>query len=300
MSLDVNNIIIICHLNSSKWFYVRSADNPADSSSPGLDGNMKKRVKQWFDGPRFLSQPEKTWETSNDQCLLNLEDSEIKYSVNTISFQDDILSRIERYSSWERMKRVMSLVIKFKSNIIKARDLKQNNVTPSVEDNLIDVRYMEMAQKKIIKLVQCKVFVEEIESLKINKRILKGSPIYKLDPYLDEEGLLRVGGRLNKGQLNINITHPILLPKNGCITLAIIRWCHKNVAHGGRGYTLNEIRQNGFWIVNANSATRSTIYKCVVCRKLRGKVGEQKMASIPKERISDDSLFTYCALDMFR
>ena len=126
--------------DTSKWFYVRSADNPADSSSPGLDGNMKKRVKQWFQGLRFLSQPEKTWETSNDQRLLNLEDSEIKYSVNTISFQDDILSRIERYSSWERMKRVMSLVIKFKSNIIKARDLKQNNVTPSVGDNLIDVR----------------------------------------------------------------------------------------------------------------------------------------------------------------
>ena len=64
---------------------------------------------------------------------------------------------------------------------------------------------------------------------------------------------------------------------------AVIRWCHSNVTHGGRGLTLNELRKCGFWIVNANTVTRGVIFRCVPCRKLRGKVGEQKMANIPCE-----------------
>ena len=110
--------------------------------------------------------------------------------------------------------------------------------------------------------------------------------------------LLRVDRRPRKGELDANIAHPVLLPKNSCISLAIIRWCHKNVAHGGRGLTLNELRQCGFWIVGASSAIRSLIHRCVVCHKLRGKLGEQKMSDIPKERITNDPPFTHCGVDI--
>ena len=47
-----------------------------------------------------------------------------------------------------------------------------------------------------------------------------------------------------------NIAHPVLLPKNSCMSVAIIRWCHKNVAHGGRGLTLNELR---LWFLDCHS-----------------------------------------------
>ena len=100
-------------------------------------------------------------------------------------------------------------------------------------------------------------------------------------------------------ELDANIAHPVLLPKNSCISLAIIRWCHKNVAHGGRGLTLNELRQCGFWIVSASSAIRSLIHRFVVCSKLRGKLGEQKMFDFPKERVSNDPPFTHCGVVMF-
>ena len=62
---------------------------------------------------------------------------------------------------------------------------------------------------------------------------------------------------------------------------------------------MNELRQCGFWIVSASSAIRSLIHRCVVCHKLRGKLGEQKMSDIPKERISNDPPFTHCGVDMF-
>ena len=54
--------------------------------------------------------------------------------------------------------------------------------------------------------------------------------------------------------------------------------CHENVAHGGREMTVNNLRQNGFWILSHKVAVRGIIYRCVTCRKLRGKFGVQKMA----------------------
>ena len=62
---------------------------------------------------------------------------------------------------------------------------------------------------------------------------------------------------------------------------------------------MKELKQCGFWTVSASSAIRSLIYRCVVCHKLRGKLGEQKMSDIPKERISNDPPFTHCGVDMF-
>ena len=71
------------------------------------------------------------------------------------------------------------------------------------------------------------------------------------------------------------------------------------MAHKGRALTLNDLRQSGFWNVNASSAIESLIHRFIVCRRLRGKLGEQKMSDIPKEKISSDPLFTHCGVDIF-
>ena len=58
--------------------------------------------------------------------------------------------------------------------------------------------------------------------------------------------------------------------------------------------TLSSIRCNDFWIINGNA-----ICHCVTCRKLRGKLGEQKMADLPEERSSNAAPFTYVGMNMF-
>ena len=63
--------------------------------------------------------------------------------------------------------------------------------------------------------------------------------------------------------------------------------------------TLNEIRCNGFWILNGNAAVRSHIYHCVTCRKFRGKPAKQKIADLPEERSIDAASFTYVFMNMF-
>ena len=51
--------------------------------------------------------------------------------------------------------------------------------------------------------------------------------------------------------------------------------------------------------MNANTVVRHLIHKCVICRKLCGKMGYQKMADLPLERCTEAAPFTYCGVDMF-
>ena len=98
--------------------------------------------------------------------------------------------------------------------------------------------------------------------------------------------------------LSEELKHPVILPKKGHVTTLIIRDAHERTAHGGRGITLCELR-NRFWIINANSATRFYISRCVACRRLRSKPSEQKMADLPLDRITPEGPFLHCGVDYF-
>ena len=60
----------------------------------------------------------------------------------------------------------------------------------------------------------------------LNKKI----SIYKLDPFLDRCGLLRVGGRIQKSTVSEEMKHPVLLARKSEIAVIIIRWCYEKVA----------------------------------------------------------------------
>ena len=84
------------------------------------------------------------------------------------------------------------------------------------------------------------------------------------------------------------------------MTYLIIKYFHEKTKHQGRGITLNEIRENGFWIVGGMSAVASYIANCVTCCKLGASVQEQKMANLPEDRLEPAPPFTNCAMDYFR
>ena len=85
-----------------------------------------------------------------------------------------------------------------------------------------------------------------------------------------------------KANLTDSLKNPVILPKTGHITEVIIRHIHEKTHHSRRDVTLNELRSNGYWIINGNAAVRRFISRCVRCHYLRGTAGEQKMANLPK------------------
>ena len=269
----------------SQWHYVRSEDNPADLASRGM--YPEELIKSdWFSGPKFLWMPVLP-DTSMNRFEINPEDPELKKvivnntSSKVILKSKTLLKRLEKFSSWTRVVTAIAVI---------KRSMKRKS-SVSKDD-------YEEAESTILKLLQTESFAEEIHLLK-KKTLPKGNRLYKLDPFLDDLGILRVGGRLRRSCLSYNVQHPIILPKSGHLVELIIRHYHEKVAHQGRGFTVNELRSSGFWILNCCQAVSSTIYKCITCKKLRGKTEEQKMADLPNDRTDAVTPFSYCGIDCF-
>ena len=132
----------------------------------------------------------------------------------------------------------------------------------------VTVEEIRSAEVEMIKAVQAKFFEREIAILREGQRKEgnKASSLHRLDPFLDRDGLVRVGGRIKRSNLPDDVKFPVILPRKGHLSNLIIRHFHGRIEHQGRGITLNEIRSNGYWVIGGTSAVAHQISKCVIMR----------------------------------
>ncbi|XP_015749621.1 PREDICTED: uncharacterized protein LOC107329445 [Acropora digitifera] len=308
---------------------VESHSNPADEVSRGLT------AKQLLEGSRWLSGPEFLWksgacnpERGKVSLLLETDPEVKKASVLTtevktvVSFPGHFeSSRLDGVSSWYRAMKVIALCLQLKSKLL-AREVKEPG-KPVAKSNdkeekpvpKLTLPELQQAEKTIIKCLQYENFREELEVLrhinatsaetsrdqsKEKRQVLrKASSLYKLGPFLDQDGLIRVGGRIRRANVSVDRKHPVIIPGTGHLTELLIRHHHLKVNHMGRGMTHNEIRQNGYWILKGSSRVARSIFNCVTCRRLRKPAEEQKMSCLPDDRLNPAPPFSYSAVDFF-
>ena len=131
------------------------------------------------------------------------------------------------------------------------------------------------------------------------KRTMKKSALFRLDPFISVDGMLRVGGRLRRARLEYGERHPILLPKGHHVSRLTVRHYHNQVHHQGWQITYGAIRQAGYWLVNGNHMVAKELSLCVVCKKLRGPPVEQRISDLPADRIEATPPFTNVGFDLF-
>ncbi|KAK2559442.1 hypothetical protein P5673_018077 [Acropora cervicornis] len=129
--------------------------------------------------------------------------------------------------------------------------------------------------------------------------MIKRSTLYHLNPFIDDDGILRLGGRLRRSKLEYREKHPVLMPKKHHVTTLIVRHYHLQVHHQGRLMTHGAIRQAGYWLVNGNQVVSNELNSCVTCKRLRGRPLEQQMADLPNDRMEETAPFTYVGFDVF-
>ena len=116
---------------------------------------------------------------------------------------------------------------------------------------------------------------------------------------MDQDGLIRVGGRIRRANVPVDIKHPVIIPRKGHLTELLIEHHHLKVNHMGRGMTHNELRQSGYWLISGSSGVARLISSCVTCRRQRRPTELQKMACLPEDRLEPAPPFSYCAVDYF-
>ena len=226
-------------------------------------------------------------------------DPEVKATliVNLATIEYDSLSKLEaKFSSWLKLRKAVAIILQLKQILLMQVRLKQY----ATAKGSVNMEMLQEGNNAIIKLVQNKHFKDEVKKIGQKEGSLgKESQISTLNPFMDKHGITRVGGRIRRSGLSDECKYPMILPMKSKVTDLIVQWCHYNTAHSGRGMILNEIRCRGFWVICGSSVVKSAIFKCVTCCKLRGRIGEQMMADLPKGRFEEAPPFTYCAVDMF-
>ena len=304
-----------------QWSYVTSAENPADIASRGvLCASELATNSTWLKGPEFLWKPD-VFVAVPEGIEVEPDDPELKhgqcFSGSAKYVGASMLERLEYFSDWHRAKRAIALCLRFKKRLQQG-SVKKLKVCPTRDFSRyqpVGVEEMQEAEFEIIRIVQADKFKSELSTLKSCKafgvpsdrkeisdrhKSMKGrSDLRQLDPFIDSAGLIRVGGRIQNAMVPNAVKHPVVLPKGGHVTDLVVHYFHEKALHQGRGITVSEIRNSGYWVVNCSSKVANAISRCLTCRRLRSPVQEQKMASLPNDRLESSPPFTYCAVDCF-
>lgn len=103
--------------------------------------------------------------------------------------------------------------------------------------------------------------------MKNGNSVGSSSPLASLSPFLDDHGLVRVGGRLKHARLPYDACHPILLPQSHRLTQLIVEREYKRNLHAGLQGTMAAVRQN-FWPLSARSTVRKIIRNCITFNEI--------------------------------
>ncbi|XP_067940188.1 uncharacterized protein [Watersipora subatra] len=278
---------------AEQWHHVSTSENPADIASRGLDCS-KLPNSMWFTGPTFLMQRNIQSRLQNDRKLAKCiadNDPEVKkikeVKLTKTQYSTAIYDKLPKFSSLKR------LITSFAYLQQIARKKSWSAIsTPTVTQ-------LEYAKQLVIKITQRKHFWTELDALHKGQTLPATSSIIGLNPYIDKEGILRIGGRATKSTtLSFEEKHPIIVPKNCHLAKLLIRDVH-NKAHLGMGYTLNMVRQSGYWVISGTRITKDIVKNCVVCKKLRGSFMQQRMGELSEDRLQQTTPFTMTGIDCF-
>ena len=211
-----------------QWRYVETDLNPADLATRRVPSS-KLMETSWLLGPEFLRKLKRT-PTTDETFASDPEVQKVVFSdsVNTQEEEEPGLGaeRLKKFSSLKSLQRTVANLIVVVREFKHWRDVKAERVNlrskarntqgklrpPTVEE-------WDQALRVIISSTQREAFSgllsdarkepelpREIQSSA--KKALKGSQLYRLDTFLDSHGILRVGGRLRRAQMEYNEKTP--------------------------------------------------------------------------------------------
>ena len=270
-----------------QWNYVNTKSNPADHASRGIRTSEENKLQAWLEGPKFLCDRIDDYRTVFDEP--SEPSTELEVRVNLVGAETRSPSEylLEYFSSYHRLCKAVAWMKKF------VRFRRGQDVVKEIK-----VEDLVAAEESVLRCVQRQAYQAELGALVKGQQLSASSPLLSLDVFVDEHGLLRVGGRLKRCKANRVERHPIVLPKH-VVTDLIVRQLHEENAHAGANHTLSLVRRK-FFPVKGYQLVKSVLHRCVTCRRLRGKPMGQKMADLPPERIQlDQPPFASVGVDYF-
>lgn len=307
-----NRVAKVVELTASDtWSHVRTDENPADIGSRGIRPSDHTSISMWHNGPSFLLKGKSQWPITDGPDLVLPAPKVLELKVNLAREREPVATHVtcdvldllfERYSTLRLMVAAAGWWLRFRKTLWCK--IKKLSLQPAA-GGALSVEELDEALLALLRAAQWAVYPNLMQSFSLSSTNLSDPAkqdwysLRQLDPYLDEHGLLRVGGRLHRAGLSYGQTHPLIVPRRHPFTNLLIRKYHVDHRHVGFGHVL-ALLQERYWIVGGSGTVRHYLHGCVPCRHAKAPLGSQKMAPLPASRFKINlPAFSYSAVDYF-
>ncbi|XP_011883910.1 PREDICTED: uncharacterized protein LOC105571052 [Vollenhovia emeryi] len=276
-------------VSQGQWRFVPGKENPADCASRGLTPKQLTHHHLWWSGPPWLKDNSSRWPllTTSPDLAADLEEKP-GVLLNVATQQTNIWQLVNRYSSLTKLLRITAICKRFVSTLKKLPG--SSLATPLTPSDIDEARLYW------IKATQTAYFKAELKTISRGQQFKKSHPLTRLTAFIDQHGILRVGGRLRAANLDLDSKHQVILPKESHLAQLIIRDAHERTLHGGTQLTSAYLRRS-YWIIGGRAPVRFYILKCVRCARQRGVRAQQLMGQLPAARLTPSRAFLQTGVD---
>lgn len=276
----------------TEWRWIPTGENVADDATrpawpPKFDAGSR-----WLCGPVFLQRPGEAWPLEPDVDVEGELPEQVTQSRIMHVVEKDSWVPLSKFDEFVRLKRMTAWMLRF------ARNARQSNATRRRGE----LEPQELAEAEIVlcKEAQREIFGDEIRQLMRGENVSTSSCIFRLRPYLDDRGVMRLRGRLDAAlEIPAETRRPIILPNKHGLTDLIVYDEHIRMRHQNDEAIVCAVRER-FWVTHARSAVRRVKKACQRCRISSATPVAPMMGALPEDRVTPvQRPFTYTGLDYF-
>ncbi|KFD46497.1 hypothetical protein M514_12639 [Trichuris suis] len=182
----------------------------------------------------WVGKPEAFWPTAANVATPTATVEEIAEMMYVCTVELEYSLSEDRYENFATLLRATAWCLRFLSNA--KRSLSERKFGPlQVELRQADKTWVYKAQRH--------EFQMEINCLRRKQKIPQTTRLNAVDPFLDQDDLLRVDGRMQMSTLSYETCCPLILSKRSKIVESLIRQCHQRNLHCDVEHTLSILRR---------------------------------------------------------
>lgn len=216
----------------------------------------------WWSGPAWLHLESSEWPEQLNlhvQAQQSCEEKELGF--HTVLEPRMPIIPLDRFSSFTRMKRITAWIQRFAYNCRALKNKHDKQLSPC-----LSAHELITAEEYWIKFSQADHFSQDIATLKSSNSLPDSSCLMLFHPFLDSNGILRVGGRERNSNRPFTSQHPAILHGAHPVTSLIIHTEHLRLLHAGPTLLTSSLNHR-FHVVGGRKIVRSITRGCVTCRR---------------------------------
>ncbi|KAL4126593.1 hypothetical protein QTP88_010805 [Uroleucon formosanum] len=274
-------------LPDCRWQHIESVNNPADCASRGVMPAVLSQLDLYWRGPHIVYDDPVTWDESCPS-LPFCDLPEMRPVACTALVDNGPSEWFTRFSNYNHMLRVVAFMRRFIA-------LCRRKIGRS--DGPIYLRKCDLdgAAQVLIIESQRLHFSALLRELPAGTRV-SSKPLARLSPFIDPDGVIRVGGRLRHSLIAYDCKHPVLLAKSSHFALLLCRRWHLLTCHAGPR-VLTALISRQFWVVSLRSILHKILVSCTICVRLDARPLQPLMADLPRERVRPQRPFECVGVD---